>query len=313
MEARFGLALDRRPGFDTMAAMQAAHRGEIDAAVMMGGNLYESNPDSRWAAAALGRIGFRLSLTTTLNRGHVHALGAGESLILPVTARDEEWEPTTQESMFNYVRLSDGGIRRHGGTRPESVILADLAARLMPDSPVDWPQFARHASLRQAIASVIPEMADLADIDVARREFHVRGRLLHAPAFRTPDGRGHFAVVPLPPPRTGLTLMTVRSEGQFNSIVYEERDSYRGVPHRWTALMAPADLAAQGFSEGDRADLVSANGRMAGVELRAFDLAPGSVLAYFPEANVLTGTAVDPRSRTPAFKATRVWLESSTA
>lgn len=248
MEARFGLALDRRAGFDTMAAMQAADRGEIDAAVMMGGNLHESNPDSRWAAAALGRIGFRLSLTTTLNRGHVHALGAGESLILPVTARDEEWEPTTQESMFNYVRLSDGGIRRHGGTRPESVILADLAARLMPDSPIDWPQFARHASLRQAIAAVIPEMAELADIDVALREFHVRGRLLHAPTFRTPDGRGHFAVVPLPPPRTGLTLMTVRSEGQFNSIVYEERDSYRGVPHRWTALMAPADLAAHGFS-----------------------------------------------------------------
>ena len=54
----------------------------------------------------MGRIGFKLFLTTTLNRGHVHGLGEGEAMILPVTARDEEWSPTTQESMFNYVRLS---------------------------------------------------------------------------------------------------------------------------------------------------------------------------------------------------------------
>ncbi len=34
----------------------------------------------------------------------------------------------------------------------------------------------------------------------------------------------------------------------------------------------------------------------------AFDLPRGSALAYYPEANVLCGTAVDPRSKTPAFK-----------
>ena len=59
---------------DTMAGMQAADRGDIDAAVLMGGNLYAANPDSRWAERALDRIGFKLSLTTTLNRGHVMRL-----------------------------------------------------------------------------------------------------------------------------------------------------------------------------------------------------------------------------------------------
>ncbi|WP_199554272.1 FdhF/YdeP family oxidoreductase [Sandaracinobacteroides hominis] len=309
MEARFGLKLSRTAGFDTMAAMQAAHAGRIDAAILMGGNLYESNPDSQWAREAMSRIGFQLALTTTLNRGHVHGLGDGESLILPVTARDEEWEPTTQESMFNYVRLSDGGIRRHAHTRPESVVLADLAQRLMPASPIDWPSFARHRELRQAIAAVLPEMAELADIDVARQEFHIRGRLLHTPEFHTADGKAHFACRPTPAPRTGLTLATIRSEGQFNTIIYEERDSYRATTDRWTILMREADIAAHGFQPGDRADLVSSQGRMKSVRLQAFDVSPGTVLAYYPEANILTATDTDPRSKTPAFKATPVRLE----
>jgi anaerobic selenocysteine-containing dehydrogenase len=42
----------------------------------------------------------------------------------------------------------------------------------------------------------------------------------------------------------------------------------------------------------------------------AFDLPRGSALAYYPEANVLCGTAVDPRSKTPAFKSVPVWIET---
>ena len=48
---------------------------------------------------------------------------------------------------------------------------------------------------------------------------------------------------------------------------------------------------------------------MDSVTVRVFDIARGSVMAYFPEANVLTGTDVDPRSKTPAFKSTPVWFE----
>ena len=65
-------------------------------------------------------------LNTTLNTGHAHGL-AGETIILPVLARDEEPQPTTQESMFNYVRLSDGGPRRHEGPRSEVEITAQIA------------------------------------------------------------------------------------------------------------------------------------------------------------------------------------------
>lgn len=306
MELAFGITLPKGAGFDTMAGMQAAHRGEVDAALIMGGNLYEANPNSAWSGDAMDRIGFKLFLTTTLNAGHIHGHDYSEALVLPVTARDEEWQPTTQESMFNYVRLSDGGIRRLKDVRPEVDILCSLAQRLIPDSPVDYDAFRQHKTVRQAIAGIVPGMEELADIDVAKREFHVKGRVMHSPAFKTIDGKARFVVRSMPEVSASLMLSTVRSEGQFNTIVYERTDSYRGGIDRWSVMMNAADMAQHGLADGDVATVESDHGVMEAVTVRVFDLAPGAMLAYFPEANRLTGCEVDPRSRTPAFKSTPV-------
>lgn len=311
MEETLGVSLPRSEGKDTMACMQAADRGGIDAALIMGGNLYAANPDSAWAEQALDRIGFKLFLTTTLNRGHVCGVGDGESLVLPVTARDEEWEPTTQESMFNYVRLSDGGVDRLDGVRPETAILAELGERLLPDSAIDFASFKRHRHVREAIAATVPGMEELADIDIAKREFHIANRILHEPQFATPGGRAAFQVVAMPKDAASeapFTLSTVRSEGQFNSIVYEEKDSYRGTLTRWCVMMNADDMSALGLEAGGLANLRSKHGVMEEVTVYPHDLPQGDVMAYYPEANVLTGTAVDPRSRTPSFKATPVWV-----
>lgn len=311
IEASYGIALPEAKGLDTMASMEAADRGEMDAAVIMGGNLFAANPDSRWARQALNRIGFRLALTTTLNQSHVVGVEDSEMLVLPVTARDEEWEPTTQESMFNYVRLSEGGIMRLANVRPESVILADLASTLLPDSPIDFSAFKRHRHTREAIADIVPGMDKLASIDVAREEFHISNRLLHTPDFKTPSGKAQFKVTPLPErdETAPFILTTVRSEGQFNSIIYEERDSYRDVASRWTVLVSAEDAETLGLASGAKVNVRSAHGEMRDVTLQIFDLPPGNVMAYYPEANALTARTVDPRSRTPAFKSTSVWIE----
>ncbi len=313
MESAFGVRFPQASGLDTMAALQAAHRGEIDGAVVMGGNLYGATPRSGWAQEALARVGFKMFMTTTLNRGHLYGLGEGEALILPVTARDEEWEPTTQESMFNFVRLSDGGIERLSEVRPETWILCELAQRLLPDSPVPFEALRAHANIREAIAAAVPGMEELASIDVARREFHVSGRILHEPAFRTESGRGRFLVRAIASPASDeaypFTLSTVRSEGQFNTIVYEDEDVYRQTKHRWCVMMCPDDMARLSLQPGDRVTVRSPQGTMHGAAVEPFDLPAGSLMAYFPEANVLTGTAVDPRSKTPSFKATPVSVE----
>lgn len=306
MEEVFGVAFPEEKGLDTMACLKRAEAGEVDAAVIMGGNLWAATPDTAFSSRAMGAIGFKLFLTTTLNQGHVHGLGDGEVLILPVTARDEEWEPTTQESMFNYVRLSDGGIERISTVRPESWILGQIGKRVLPASPIDFDAFSGHARLRDAIAAIVPGMEELADIDVAKREFHIRNRVLHVPEFGTLDGKAHFVVTPIPRLEKGkLMLASVRSEGQFNSIIYEETDSYRGKAGRYSVFLSLADMAERGLTEGQKVRVRSAVGEMEGIAT-SFDLPPGSVLAYYPEANVLVGTEVDPRSKTPAFKSVPV-------
>jgi molybdopterin-dependent oxidoreductase alpha subunit len=313
MEQAFGITLSRAKGFDTMSGLEAAERGEIDAAIMMGGNLWGATPDAAFATRAMERIGFKLYLTTTINRGHVNGLGDGEVLILPVTARDEEWSPTTQESMFNYVRLSDGGITRLDNVKPETVILCNIAKQLLPDSPIDWEAFKSHPKVRAAIAKTVPGLEALADIDVAKREFHIGQRVLHERSFGTADGRAHFVAMPMPKLSLGdfpLTLATVRSEGQFNTMIYEERDSYRNGATRDTVMLNREDMAMFGVAAGDRVTLRSATGTMEAAVI-PFDLPRGSALAYFPEANVLSGRAVDPRSKTPAFKSIPITIEVS--
>ena len=310
MEAAFGVKFPEEKGFDTMACLKAAEAGAIDSAVIMGGNLWGATPDTAFASRAMGAIDFKLFLTTTLNLGHVHGLGTGEVLILPVTARDEEWQPTTQESMFNYVRLSDGGIRRLEGVRPESHILCDLGSRVLPDSPIDFRAFRQHSKVREAIAAIVPGLEQLADIDVAKQEFHIKHRVMHTPEFGTPDGKAHFVVVPLPAmQRERLNLATVRSEGQFNTIIYEDTDSYRGHAGRHAVFLNREDMAAFRVIEGQSVTLASDTGRMRAVAT-PFDLPRGSAMAYYPEANVLVGTEVDPRSKTPAFKSVPVWIEA---
>lgn len=315
IEERFGETLTRAKGMDTMACLDAAAAGEVDCALIMGGNLYEATPNTQWADEALSAISTKVFLTTTLNRGHVHGLGDGEVFILPVTARDEEWEPTTQESMFNYVRLSDGGINRLNNVRPESHILADLAAKMLPNSAFDFSKFKQHSKMREAIAAIVPGMEELADIDVAKREFHIKNRVMHTPKFGGPNGKAHLRVTPLPAvgvrSKANLTLATMRSEGQFNTIIYEEKDSYRRNAGRRSVFLSVADMALLGVVDGDVVDLCSDAGRMPGVTALAFDVAAGSALAYYPEANVLVGTQIDPRSKTPAFKSVPVWIEQA--
>ncbi len=74
-------------------------------------------------------------------------------------------------------------------------------------------------------------------------------------------------------------------------------------------MMCPEDMARLSLQRGDRVTVRSPHGTMHGVAVEPFDLPAGNLMAYFPEANVLTGTSVDPRSKTPSFKATPVSVE----
>lgn len=319
MEELYGLTVPEWEGMDSIACVHAAARGEIDVALMLGGNFYASNPDLRYAGGALSRIRTTIHISTKLNQGHVVPMPEdpdGEVIILPTFTRDEELQSTTQESMFNYVRLSDGGMRGpRGELRTETDIITSIGGRLLPDGPVDFLGLKNHDDIRKVIAAVVPGYENLEDIGEDHREFHVAGRVRHEPHFNTADRKGHFIPVQTPVPEIGpedLQLMTIRSEGQFNTVVYEEHDRYRNQASRDVILMNREDIAARGLVDGDRVCVRSEVGEMQKIRVAGYDIAPGCAAMYYPEANVLATTRVDRRSKTPAFKDVRVRVEKST-
>lgn len=95
--------------------------------------------------------------------------------------------------------------------------------------------------------------------------------------------------------------MTLRSEGQFNTVVYDEEDLYRGNRHRDVVMMAAEDAARLGVGEGDRVRVETETGAL-DVRVALVGIRPGSLAMYYPEANILVPRKLDPRAKTPAFK-----------
>ncbi|HNJ41766.1 MAG TPA: molybdopterin dinucleotide binding domain-containing protein, partial [Acidobacteriota bacterium] len=99
---------------------------------------------------------------------------------------------------------------------------------------------------------------------------------------------------------------TIRSEGQFNTVVYEENDRYRNQPTRDVILLNQQDMRDLGIQTGDRVTIRSEVGEMTQIRAVAFDISRGSAAMYYPESNVLVKTSVDSKSGTPAYKNTLV-------
>jgi molybdopterin-dependent oxidoreductase alpha subunit len=308
---KFGVKLPTTKGRDTLDCMEAAERGELKFGFCLGGNLYGANPDAAFAERALESLDMLVMLNTTLNTGHARGL-AKTTIVLPVLARDEEPEPTTQESMFNYVRLSDGGPNRLPGPRSEVHVIAEIGKRVMlHDDTVDWNSMQRTNTIRNWIAKVVPGYEQIESIEQTRQEFQIGGRTYHTPRFGTADGRARLfshALPELSPLRPNeLRLMTVRSEGQFNTVVYEDYDLYRNQDRRDVILIHPNDLERMGIANDSRVTVASEVGHMTNILARAFeDIREGCAMMYYPEANILVPRTVDPQSRTPQFKNIRV-------
>ena len=320
LEQYFDVKLPSQTGLDTLASIEAAAAGQLKFGFCLGGNLYGSNPDATFAARALSELDMLVSMSTTLNTGHAHGL-ARETIILPVLARDEEPQPTTQEARFNFVRLSDGGPRRHDGPKSEVEVIAHLARAVLggdsaePPSPIDWRAMEATGRIREAIAAIVPGFEKIGQIDRTREEFQISGRTFHTPKFATPDGRARLHVHDLPElPGDGesLRLMTVRSEGQFNTVVYEEHDLYRGIDRRDVILIHPLDLERLGLTHDQRVTVHGPAGSMRGILVKSFEpIKAGNSLMYYPEVNALLSRTADPASRTPAFKGAVVRIEAT--
>jgi molybdopterin-dependent oxidoreductase alpha subunit len=312
----YGIETPSTAGLGTHETILAMDEGKIRGAFCLGGNLYSSNPDLKHTARAMQKVETTVYVSTKLNPGHFHGRGR-TTYILPALARDEERQSTTQESLFNYVRLSEGGQAPGSSEmRSEVEIISGLAERLLPRGRVDWSAFRNHETLRQEIARTVPGWEAVADIGKTKREFTIGGRIRHLPEFALPGGRAHMFVTPIPPnlaPEGQLMLMSLRSEGQFNTVVYENEDVYRGMDRRNVAMMNEEEAKELGFGYDDLVRVETETGTLDGLRLRFLDVPRGSLVMYYPEANEILPRRIDPNSGTPAFKSAPAKLSRSTA
>ena len=140
----------------------------------------------------------------------------------------------------------------------------------------------------------------------------VTGRTFHEPHFKTNTGRARFHAVDVPALAGGnghLRLMTVRSEGQFNTVVYEDEDIYRGQDRRDVIMMNKEDIERMGLVLDQPVTVKSDTGALGKILVRVCDIPPGNAAMYYPEANTLVPRKIDPASRTPAFKGALVTVE----
>jgi anaerobic selenocysteine-containing dehydrogenase len=75
--------------------------------------------------------------------------------------------------------------------------------------------------------------------------------------------------------------------------------------------MHPDDLAREGLQENQRINLTTTTGSMQGLKVKPYNIRPGNLMVYYPEANQLIPRDVDARSKTPGFKSVVVQLSRS--
>jgi molybdopterin-dependent oxidoreductase alpha subunit len=305
---QFSFEPPRKKGMNTVEAFEAIVKGDVKAVINLGGNLVRSVPDRLQTEPAWARLRLTVNVATKLNRSHlVH----GEvSYVLPCLSRIEFHRTPLGEQA---VSMEDSTGCMHGSkgvtepasekARSEQFIVAGMAkAALGARSTVDWDAWRDDFSLvRDEIAKTYPETFH----DFNARMWTPGGFHRPLPArhrqWKTKSGKAEFMAPhslgedPDMPEKTpdALRLMTLRSDSQFNTTIYNLDDRFRGVKGtRMVILMNEADIQKRKLKEGQKVTLqtIADDGidrRLGGLEIKAYDIPEGCIGGYYPECNVL--------------------------
>ncbi|UVA80965.1 FdhF/YdeP family oxidoreductase [Pandoraea commovens] len=330
IEDVFGFTPPKGHGHDAVKAMQAMVDGSSKALICLGGNFAVALPDPDLCFPAMKTLDLSVHLGTKLNRTHL--LVAKETFILPVLGRTEldvqagGPQSVTVEDSMSMVHASAGKLKPASEhLRSEPAIVAGMARAALPASKVDWFSLIEdYDRIRDLIERTVPGFDDY------NARIRVPGgfRMPLPPTERqwnTPSGKAIFSVFKgvrenyEPWADDVLRLITIRSHDQYNTTIYAMDDRYRGVFGRRDVLfMHPNDLASHGLEHGDLVDIQTISSgralRLSGITVIEYNIAPGSVAAYYPEANVLVPLDyIDEDSGTPSYKSIPVRVLRSTS
>jgi len=321
----FGFTPPTAHGHDAVQAAQAMIDGEAKALLCLGGNFAVAMPDHDKAFPALKTLDLSVHVATKLNRTHL--LVGKETWLLPCLGRTElDMQPSGQQSItvedsMSMVHASSGKLKPASPLlRSEPAIVAGIAHATLTNSNTDWLELvADYDLIRDRIEQTLPGFENFN----ARIRIAGGFRMPLPPTERiwpTPTGKAMFSLfdgVEENLPGEGenvLRLVTLRSHDQYNTTIYALDDRYRGVFGRRDVLfMNEADMQQLGLEHGDRVDITTAlpdsQQRLNDITLVAYSIAPGTVAAYYPEANVLVPLHyLDKESGTPSYKSVPVHI-----
>jgi len=321
----FGFTPPAAPGHDAVQAAQAMIDGEAKALLCLGGNFAVAMPDHDKAFPALKNLDLSVHVATKLNRTHL--LVGKETYLLPCLGRTEldmqqsGQQSITVEDSMSMVHASSGKLKPASPwLRSEPAIVAGIAHATLTNSNTDWLGLvADYDRIRERIEQTLPGFENF------NARIRVPGgfRMPLPPTERiwpTASGKAMFSLfdgVTENSPGEGenvLRLVTLRSHDQYNTTIYALDDRYRGVYGRRDVLfMNEEDMQALGLEHGDRVDITTAlpgsQQRLDDITLVAYSIAPGTVAAYYPEANVLVPlNYLDKESGTPSYKSVPVHI-----
>ncbi|HDY98169.1 MAG TPA: FdhF/YdeP family oxidoreductase [Pseudomonas sabulinigri] len=330
----FHFSPPRKPGHNTVAAINALLEGRAKVFVGLGGNFAQATPDSEVTHAALSRCALNVQISTKLNRSHL--MVSNDALILPCLGRtDIDYQAAgpqcvTVEDSFSMVHASFGQLEPISAQiKSEPWIIAGIASATLGDQLVDWQAMRDdYQTIRKAISHCIPGFDDFEQRLHKPGGFHLPNTAT-ARNWSTVTGKAKFIASALPTDllpegvrQSGeehdLVLQSLRSHDQYNTTIYGLDDRYRGVSgQREVIFVNPRDIEKLGLVAGAKVDLVSlwhdgVRRRVKGFSVLPYDIPAGQAAAYYPEVNPLVPLgSYGVGSGTPVSKFIPIKLERS--
>lgn len=329
IEKVFGFTPPQKHGHGAVAAIQAMRDGQAKALLCLGGNLAEAISDPQVTFPAMRNLDLVVHMATKLNRSHL--LLGKHNYLLPVLGRTErdvqasgEQSITVEDSM-SMVHASHGSLEPASPhLKSEPALVAALAKATLPNTVVDWDKMVRDYSfIRDAIEATIPGFDNFNERVKKPGGFRLRNTASER-VWNTPSGKAEFKIMQgiNEDPRSlkchDLVLTTLRSHDQYNTTLYGLNDRYRGVTGRRDVLFINADEAEKrNLRVGDQVNITALDHegnaterRMHNLTVVVIDMAPGSVGAYYPEANIMVPLdSHDTKSGIPAYKSIPIAME----
>ncbi len=318
----FGIEPPGQEGMNAVHAAEALLEGRVKAMISLGGNLVKAMPDRERLEAAWPSLRLSVHVATKLNRSH---LVPGEvSWILPCLGRtDEDIQETgpqasSMEDTFSHIYGSLGHAAPPSpALKSEVAIIAGIAAATLPENPrMPWDAWvANYDRIRDLIEATFPKDFARFNERLHQPGGFYRGNPARDRIWNTGSGKAEFTLpttlsaLGQEPEAETMTLVTLRSNDQFNTTIYGFSDRLRGLEGgRDIVLISPAEMERLGLSEGQRVTLACAvedgeRREVAGLKVTAYDLPEACVAGYYPELNPLVPLGYhEERSQTPAYK-----------